>query len=128
MNIAGITAAGVCICVLILAVKNIRSDIGQVISIAATVVICAAIIPFIITIISAMQDFAELSRVGGEFLTPVLKITGIAYISQIGADLCIDSGETSLAKRIEAAGKIGITVIALPLAKDAFMKIMEILL
>ena len=128
MNIAGITAAGVCICVLILAVKNIRSDIGQVISIVATVVICTAVIPFIITIISTMQDFAELSRAGGEVLTPVLKITGIAYISQIGADLCADSGESSLAKRIEAAGKIGITVIALPLAKDAFMKIMEILL
>jgi len=128
MNITGITAAGVRICVLILAVKNIRSDMGQVISIIATVVFSAAIIPFIVTIVSAMEEFAKLSRAGGEFLTPILKITGIAYISQIGADLCMDSGETSLAKRIETAGKIGITVIALPLAKDAFMKIMEILL
>jgi len=128
MNITGIAAAGVCICILILTVKNIRSDIGQVITIAATVVISLAIVPYIVTVVSSMKEFADMSPVGGEFLTPILKITGIAYISQIGADLCLDSGEKSLASRVESAGKIAITVITIPVAKDAFMKIMEILL
>ena len=128
MNIAGISAAGVCVCVLIIAVKNVQRDIGQVISVAATIMVTVAILPFVVTIVSSMHEFSQLSSAAEEFLMPILKITGIAYVSQIGADLCADSGETSLAKRIEAAGKIGITVITLPVAKDAFMKIMEILL
>ena len=128
MNIAALTGAGVCICVLILSVKSLRSDIGLVISIAATVALTAAVIPYIITLISTMREFSGLSKTGETFLIPILKITGIAYISQIGADLCADSGEKSLASRIETAGKIGITVVTIPLAKDAFMKIMEILL
>ena len=128
MNIQSITAAGVCISVLIIAIKNIRSDIGQLISILATVMVSFAVLPLVVVVISSLREFSSLSTAGSEFLAPILKITGIAYISQIGADLCFDSGESSLAKRIEAAGKIAITVITLPVAKDAFMKIMEILL
>ena len=78
--------------------------------------------------VSAVKDFATLSSAGKNFIVPILKITGIAYISQIGTDLCRDAGETALASRIETAGKLGITVIMIPLAKDAFSKIMEILL
>lgn len=128
MNVAGLTAAGVCICVLILAVKSTRSDIGLTLSIAATVFLSAAVIPYVIEVVSAVKDFATLSSAGKNFIVPILKITGIAYISQIGTDLCRDAGEGALASRIETAGKLGITVIMIPLAKDAFSKIMEILL
>ncbi len=128
MSIIGIVAAGVCICVMILTVKGSRSDMGHVISIAATVFFAIAVIPYITEIVSSVQEFAKLSKTGEKFMVPVLKITGIAYICQIGTDLCRDCGENSIATRIEAAGKLGITVMMLPLAKDAFSKIMEILL
>lgn len=127
MSVAGLTAAGVCISILILALKSSRSDMGQVLSVAATVFFAVALIPYVAEIILAVRQFAALSKTGEKFITPILKITGVAYISQIGADLCRDCGEISLSKRTEAAGKLGITVIMLPLAKDAFLKIMEIL-
>ncbi len=128
MSVAGLTAAGICICVLILTVKSTRSDIGLTVSVAATVLLSMAVIPYVIEVVSAVKDFARLSSAGEKFIVPILKITGIAYISQIGTDLCRDSGEGALASRIETAGKLGITVIMIPLAKDAFAKIMEILL
>lgn len=127
MNIIQLAAVSVCVSVLALTVKNIKSEMGQLISIAATVLVMAAVIPYIITVISTIREFAALSQLGERFLTPILKITGIAYISQIGAELCADSGEKALASRVEAAGKIAVTVIALPVAKEAFVKIMGIL-
>lgn len=127
MNIIQLAAVSVCVSVLALTVKNIKSEMGQLISIAATVLVMAAVIPYIITVISTIREFASLSQLGERFLTPILKITGIAYISQIGAELCADSGEKALASRVEAAGKIAVTVIALPVAKEAFVKIMGIL-
>lgn len=127
MNIIQLAAVSVCVSVLALTVKNIKSEMGQLISIAATVLVMAAVIPYIITVISTIREFAALSQLGERFLTPILKITGIAYISQIGAELCADSGEKALASRVEAAGKIAVTVIALPIAKEAFVKIMGIL-
>lgn len=127
MNIIQLAAVSVCVSVLALTVKNIKSEMGQLISIAATVLVMSAVIPYIITVISTIREFAALSQLGERFLTPILKITGIAYISQIGAELCADSGEKALASRVEAAGKIAVTVIALPIAKEAFVKIMGIL-
>ena len=127
MNIVQITAASICISVLVLAVKNMRSDIGQLLSIGAVTVVMACIVPYVIKVILSMKEFASYSELGNSFLVPVLKITGIAYISQIGSELCVDSGETALAGRVEAAGKIAISVISLPIAKEAFTKIMEIL-
>lgn len=127
MNIIQLAAVSVCVSVLALTVKNIKSEMGQLISIAATILVMAAVIPYIITVISTIREFAALSQLGERFLTPILKITGIAYISQIGAELCADSGEKALASRVEAAGKIAVTVIALPVAKEAFVKIMGIL-
>lgn len=127
MNILQLAAVSVCVSVLALMVKNIKSEMGQLISIAATVLVMAALIPYITTIIMTIREFASLSQLGQRFLAPILKITGIAYISQIGSELCADSGEKALAARVEAAGKIAVTVIALPLAKEAFLKIMGIL-
>ncbi len=127
MNIIGLTAAGICVSVLALAVKNIKGEMGQLITIAGAIILMAAVLPYIIAVISAIREFSELSSLGEKFLSPVLKITGIAYISQLGSELCTDSGETALAKRVENAGKIAVTVVSLPLAKEAFTKIMEIL-
>lgn len=127
MNIIQLVAASICISVLALAIKNMKSEMGQLITIAATVVIIMAVLPYIMTIISTIREFASLSQMGEKFLTPILKITGIAYITQIGAELCEDSGEKALSMRVLSAGKIAVTVVALPLAKEAFLKIMEIL-
>lgn len=127
MSILQIAAACVCISVLALAVKNIRSEIGILITVAAVVAVTAAIIPYIVKIISSMSEFSAYSSLGNTYLVPVLKITGIAYIAQMGKELCEDCGEKALAGRVEAAGKIAISVIALPIAKEAFVKIMEIL-
>ena len=99
MNIIQLAAVSVCVSVLALTVKNIKSEMGQLISIAATVLVMSAVIPYIITVISTIREFAALSQLGERFLTPILKITGIAYISQIGAELCADSGEKALASR-----------------------------
>lgn len=127
MNILQIVAASVCVSVLALAVKNMKSEMGQLISVAATVLVMVAVIPYIKTVVVTIREFALISKMGEKFLSPILKITGLAYISQIGAELCADSGEKALAARVVSAGKIAVTVIALPIAREAFMKIMEIL-
>ena len=127
MNIAALVAAGVVFSILALIVRNSKSEIAPLVSIGGSILIIAAIIPYVITIIQTMEEFASLSPLGESFLTPILKITGISYITQIGSDLCIQSGENIIASRVQAAGKIAIMVITIPIAKEAFTKIMGIL-
>lgn len=127
MNILTVVSAGIIFSMLSLTVKKTKSEIGSLISIAGVILIITAIIPYVITVVRTMREFASLSPLGEDFLTPILKITGISYITQIGSDLCTESGEKAIASHILSAGKIAITVITIPIAKEAFSKIIGIL-
>ncbi|MBE6574559.1 MAG: hypothetical protein E7652_09255 [Ruminococcaceae bacterium] len=54
----------------------------------------------------------------GDYFKVMLKGLGVALLSEAGADLCRDAGESTLASRIELAGKVEILCIALPLIKS----------
>lgn len=45
----------------------------------------------------------------------ILKIIGIAYIAELGANLTKDAGLSSVAAKIELAGKIFILLLAIPI-------------
>ena len=55
--------------------------------------------------------------VSNEYLGTVLKIVGIAVLTQFSSDICRDSGQTALAANVEFAGKLMIAVLSLPMAK-----------
>ncbi len=50
----------------------------------------------------------------------MLKVTGIAYLAQFGMQLCIDAGQSSIASKIELAGKIMIMIISAPVLISLF--------
>lgn len=52
-----------------------------------------------------------------EYISLLLKITGIAVLTQFSADICSDSGETALSSKIEFAGKTMILALSLPLVE-----------
>ncbi|EGL16712.1 stage III sporulation protein AD [Paenibacillus sp. HGF7] len=49
------------------------------------------------------------------FLKTILKIIGIAYIAEFGAQIVRDAGQESIASKIELSGKILIMVMAIPI-------------
>lgn len=127
MSILNLVASSIVVCIITICVKNIRKDVGQLITVAAVTVLALSIVPYVRSILSAMKEFSSYSNAGHKYIVPIMKITGIAYVSQIGAKLCEDSGEKALASGVETAGKIFIAVATLPIAKEAFIKIMGIL-
>ena len=127
MSILQISAVAVCVSILAMVVKNLNSSMGAAVSFAASIVIITAIIPYGIKIVDFVEEISSYSAMGEKYVKPVLKITGIAYVAQIGSRLCEDNGEKNLAARVETAGKLAIAAVSLPIAKEAFVTIMNIL-
>ena len=50
-----------------------------------------------------------------EYVQILFKALGICLITQIACDACRDLGETAVASKVEAAGKISVLLISLPL-------------
>ncbi len=127
MNVLTISALCICASLLSLCVKQIRPDIGQLITIGASVIILLFILPYAKDALFAASEFSSYSGTGGKYFEPILKITGISYVTQLGSELCLDANEKALSSRVEMAGKIAILTLTLPIAKEAFIRIIGII-
>ena len=79
------------------------------------------------TIITVFQDVTQRAQVDELYLATLLKILGIAYIAEFGAQVCRDSGEGTVANKIELAGKVLIMILALPIFAAILEAIMRLL-
>jgi stage III sporulation protein AD len=78
-------------------------------------------------VIGILKDLAHLAKVNDLFLETILKIIGIAYIAEFGAQVTRDAGQDSIASKIELAGKVLIMVMAIPIITVMIETIIQIL-
>jgi len=65
-------------------------------------------------VFNTITNLGERANVNTAYLNIVFKIIGISYISEFGSQLCKDAGESSIASKIEFAGKVMILAISAP--------------
>ena len=78
-------------------------------------------------LISLLRETAEEAGVGEGYFGIVLKVIGIAYLTQFGAQLCTDAGETAVASKIEMAGKVLMMTVAAPVLTGLLETIMGLI-
>ncbi|HCX49180.1 MAG TPA: stage III sporulation protein AD, partial [Bacillus sp. (in: Bacteria)] len=61
------------------------------------------------------ERVASEAKVSNVYVETLLKIIGIAYIAEFGAQITKDAGQGAIASKIELAGKILILVMAIPI-------------
>ena len=96
---------------------------------ATGVVIFMLLIGKIGAVIEVLKRLAENSGMESIYLKTVLKIIGIAYIAEFGAQIVRDAGQESIASKIELAGKVLILVLAIPIISiiiETVMKLMPV--
>jgi stage III sporulation protein AD len=62
-----------------------------------------------------LEQLAEKTGIPSIYLRTILKIIGIAYIAEFGAQIVRDAGQEGIASKIEFAGKVLILVMAVPI-------------
>ncbi|MCU5225743.1 stage III sporulation protein AD [Bacillus tropicus] len=66
-------------------------------------------------ILQMIERVASEAKVSNVYVETLLKIIGIAYIAEFGAQITKDAGQGAIASKIELAGKILILVMAIPI-------------
>jgi stage III sporulation protein AD len=61
------------------------------------------------------------------YLPYLMKSMGISLLSTTAADLCRDSGESSIANKLELLGKCEIVLLSLPLLKELLSLAQELM-
>ncbi|PKM79025.1 MAG: stage III sporulation protein AD [Firmicutes bacterium HGW-Firmicutes-13] len=115
MGIIQIVALGLLAAVFILVLRESKPELALFLSIAVGVLIFLSLLEHIAGVIHVLEELTVKGNVNLIYLDTLLKIIGIAYIAEFGAQVCRDAGEGTTAGKIEFAGKIFILVLAVPL-------------
>lgn len=127
MEILQIVGLGLIGTLLILVVKGKTPEIAFLLSILVGAFILLFLIDKISAVLGILGRLAEETHVNPVFLTTILKIVGIAYIAEFGAQVVRDAGEDSIASKIELAGKILILVLAIPIIQSILQTVLQML-
>lgn len=61
------------------------------------------------------------------YVKTILKIIGIAYIAEFGAQITKDAGQGAIASKIELAGKVLILLMAIPIITAIIKQVIGLL-
>lgn len=125
MDIVQIVFFGITAALVYVIVKEIQPNLAFILVLVASIIIFFQLIEQIRTVILFIESLAVRAAVDSYYLATILKIIGIAYIVEISANLTKDSGLTSLAAKIELAGKIFILLLALPIIQAVIEVIIQ---
>ena len=127
MDIVLISLLAIVTVLLILSIKELKPDFAVLISTVFGIIIILYLVNPISETLSAFSDIAQRSGIKNEILSSLAKVVGISFIAEFAASICNDAGQTSIASKVESAGRIIILALALPIITDVLDSIFSIL-
>jgi len=118
MEIVRIILVGIITCVATVILKNIKPELSLLVSLCGGIVILIMIINSLTNVITGFSSVVSKTNINTRLFSSVLKIVGIGYLTEFGANICQDSGNGSLADKILLAGKVIILCFALPIVNS----------
>jgi stage III sporulation protein AD len=115
MEIVQIVGMGFVVTLLILIIRQQKPELAVQLGITLAAIIFLMVLSKIQVVLNVFQDLADKANISQMYLNTILKIIGIAYITEFGSQVCRDAGEGAVAGKIEFAGKIMIMVMAIPI-------------
>jgi stage III sporulation protein AD len=115
MDILQIVALGFMVTILSLVLKEQKPLFAFLLTTFAGLVIFLMLLDHIRFVVRTLENLADQTGVNTAYLKIILKIIGIAYIAELGAQTVRDAGQEAMAAKIELAGKMLIIVMAVPI-------------
>lgn len=126
-EIIKIIGIGLIALVIVVILKQYRPEYTIYVSIIAGVLILFLAMEKLSGIINLLQSISDKTYINKQFLGILLKITGIAIITEFAVSICTDAGEKAIASKIEIGSKVIIIAMSIPIVSSLLELIIEIL-
>ena len=98
-------------------IKQYRPEYAIFISILTGILILFLVMDRLEGIINLIESIQSKFSINTQLITLLIKITGIAFLSEFAVSICKDSGEAAIAGKVELGAKIIIISIILSFFK-----------
>ncbi|MBI2875204.1 MAG: stage III sporulation protein AD [Firmicutes bacterium] len=105
-----------------------RPELAHVLAIAAGTVILILVTNRVVGVLEVVAQLADRAGVDRLYLGTLLRVIGVAYMAEFGAQVCKDAGEGALASKVELAGKVIILILAVPIVLAVSDMVLTLLL
>ena len=113
--------------VIIIMLKQYRPEYAIFISILTGILILFLVMDRLTGIINLIESIQDKFSINTQFIALLIKITGIAFLSEFAISVCKDSGEAAIASKIEIGSKIIIISMSVPIISSLLEIILKIL-
>ena len=127
MEIIKIVGIAIIALIIIILLKQYRPEFAVYISLLTGVLILTLVIDKLEGIIALIQSIVNKTEINTSFIILLIKITGIAFLSEFAVSICKDSWEAAIASKIELGSKIIIISMSIPILSSLLEIILEIL-
>ncbi|MGI6083839.1 MAG: SpoIIIAC/SpoIIIAD family protein [Acetivibrionales bacterium] len=110
-----IAILGIIAAIFTVVISEKKPELGMLLGLAFGVIALMMAFGKAGTIVKALEDTIKSAGIDAKLLVPVLKVTGMAYITQFSVDVCKDVGQNAIAGKVETVGKILMLAVAVPI-------------
>ena len=127
MDIVKIIGVGLISLIIIIIVRQYKPEFTLYVSLLAGAIILVFIMGKLDGIITLLTTLSNKTAINNEFLTLLIKITGIAFLTEFAVSICKDTGETAIANKVDMGGKVIIVSMSIPIISSLLETVVEIL-
>lgn len=113
--------------IIVVIMKQYRPEFAIYVSLIAGAIILFLVLDKLTGVIGLLQNIASKANVNSKYLGLLLKITGIAFLSEFAISICQDAGEGAIATKVEIGSKIIIIAMSIPIISSLLEVIINIL-
>ena len=127
MEVIKIIAIGLIALILIILLKQYKPEFALYISLLTGVLILILVMDKLTGIIQLIQSISNKANINNQFITILIKITGIAFLTEFAVSISNDCGESAIANKIDLGGKVLIIVISIPIITALLETILKVI-
>lgn len=95
-------------------VRPLKSEYGMFLSMAAVLLVFGASVTQLGSILELARNLMDQTGLSSVYFKILLKIMGLAWVSQLASDICREAGCSSISRQIDIYGKLLILSVSLP--------------
>ncbi len=114
MDIVKTAAVGIGAVLLALIFKTQRPEYATLIHLACCVAIFFCIMLKMKEVLSYITRLSSYIHIDDTYISSIMKMVGITYISEFASNICKDAGYSSVAGQIQVFAKLSVLVLSMP--------------
>ena len=127
MDVIKIIGIGLISLIIIIIVRQYKPEFTLYVSLLAGALILVFIMDRIGGIIDLLTSLSNKTAINNEFIILLIKITGIAFLTEFAVSICKDTGESAIANKVDMGGKVIIVSMSIPIISSLLETIVQLL-